>query len=83
MQWAGHTVSHIMQATQRGEPSSRRTSRCRLRRRGEYGRRSSGYWMVTAPRALLLRNTTFRVWRHMLTKKCWAVSASPTSTSTT
>ena len=26
---------HIWQATQRGEPSSRRTSRCRLRSRGE------------------------------------------------
>src|SRR5881392_1914935 len=33
MQRAGHTVSHIMHATQRGEPSSRRTSRWRLLRR--------------------------------------------------
>ena len=80
MQCAGHTVSHIMQATQRGEPSSRRTSRCSERRRGEYGRRSSGYWMVTAPRAPG-RPKARAVWRPMLRKKCAAVSPSPESTS--
>jgi hypothetical protein len=81
MQWAGHTVSHIMQATQRGEPSSRRTSRCRLRRRGAYGRRSSGYWMVTAPRALFTPNM-LSVCFHMFEKKRTPVSRSPTNTST-
>ena len=81
MQCAGQTVSHIMQATQRGEPSSRRTSRCNDLRRGEYGRRSSGYWIVTAPLAPL-RPKARAVWRPMLRKKCAAVSPSPVSTST-
>ena len=34
MQSAGHTVAHIMHATQRTEPSSRRMSRCSPRNRG-------------------------------------------------
>jgi len=81
MQWAGQTVSHIMHATQRGEPSSRRTRRCSERSRGEYVRRSSGYWIVTAPLAPL-RPKARAVWRPMLRKKCAAVRASPVRTST-
>ena len=80
MQRAGHTVSHIMQATQRGEPSSRRTSRCSVRSRGEYGRRSSGYWIVTAPRALL-RPSACAMCLPMFRKKWPAVRATPSTTS--
>jgi len=43
MQKAGQTVSHIMHATQRGVPSGCRARRCRERRRGAAGRRTSGY----------------------------------------
>ena len=48
---AGQIVSHIMQATQRGVPSSRFVNRCKLRTRGESGRFSSGYWYVTVCRS--------------------------------
>jgi len=46
MQWAGQTVGHIMQATQRTWPSSRSIKRCRPRNRSGYFIFSSGYSIV-------------------------------------
>src|SRR5688572_21207938 len=46
MHSAGHAVEHMKQATHLSEPSWRLVSWWIPRKRGEYWRRSSGYWIV-------------------------------------
>src|SRR5260221_218393 len=73
MHSAGHAVAHMKQATHLSVPSARFVSWWMPRKRGEYWRRSSGYWIVgsafrdAADRAkfLIVTNSRMTVWNTL------------------